>query len=90
VTVTRFVRHPHVLWRRSIDAVLLLPVASDEVITLTGPDAAVWYLLAEPRTVSELAEHLGDVDVAAVGSLVQRLTADHALLAGDAAPGVAV
>jgi hypothetical protein len=87
VTVTRFVRHPHVLWRRSFDAVLLLPVAGDEVITLTGPDAAAWYLLVEPRTVDELAEHLGAVDVAAIENLVQRLAADRALLAGDAPPG---
>jgi hypothetical protein len=47
-----------VLWRRSLDAVVLLPVGHDDVLTLAGTGPAVWELLAEWRTVENLVEVL--------------------------------
>jgi hypothetical protein len=53
-----------VAWRRSLDAVVLLPPAAPEPVSLAGTAALVWDLLAEPASVSELvdalAEHFGD------------------------------
>ncbi|MDQ1430089.1 MAG: hypothetical protein QOF40_691 [Actinomycetota bacterium] len=51
-------RRPDVLWRRSLDAVVLLAEDAEEPINLaaTGPD--VWELLAEPRTLDALVDVL--------------------------------
>ena len=48
-------RRPDVLVRRSLDALVLLPVEGDEVLTLAGTGPEVWDLLAEPRSLDELA-----------------------------------
>ena len=53
-------RREDVLWRRSLDAVILLPVDIDEPLTLPGTGASVWDLLAEPATVAELVAILAD------------------------------
>ena len=52
---TRWRRRPDVLWRRSLDTVLLLPAATEDVVTLAGTGPAVWELLAEWRTLDDLA-----------------------------------
>jgi hypothetical protein len=48
-----------VLWRRSLDAVLVVPrAAAREPVTLAGTGPAVWELLATPASVAELADEL--------------------------------
>ena len=54
MTAHRFVRDPHVLWRRTLDAVLVLPPNADAAELVTDPGPALWSLLLEPRTVDEL------------------------------------
>jgi hypothetical protein len=93
VSSERVARHPHVLWRRSLDAVLVLPLAGDEPVVLTGSDVALWQLLLEPRTIEELCDLLddanGDVapDVGDVRDVVDRLLACGALLTDGSASG---
>jgi hypothetical protein len=74
VTV-RLRRRPDVLWRRSLDAVVILPVGADDVLTLAGTGPAVWELLSEWRTAEDLVEQLA----AAYGS-------DPALVDADLRP----
>ena len=58
MTTNRIRRRPDVLWRRSLDAVVLLPTGADDVLTLAGTGPAVWELLAEWRTYDDLVENL--------------------------------
>jgi hypothetical protein len=53
-------RCPEVLWRRSLDAVVLLPPDADDPVALPGTGAAVWDLLAEPVTLPDLVATLTD------------------------------
>jgi Coenzyme PQQ synthesis protein D (PqqD) len=79
----RIRRRPGVLWRRSLDAVVLLPPGTPDVITLAGTGPAMWQLLAEWRSEDELAEVLA----AAYGSSPDVVARDlgPALRALDAA-----
>jgi hypothetical protein len=72
VTVRRWHRHPHVLWRRSLDAILVLPRGSAEPVTLTGTGPEIWELLEEPCST--------DVMVAV---LAERHAADPVVVTGD-------
>jgi hypothetical protein len=54
-------RRDDVLWRRSLDAVIVLPVGADEPLTLPGTGAAVWDLLEEPASLAELVAALAEV-----------------------------
>jgi hypothetical protein len=56
----RWRRRPDALWRRSLDAVIVLPVGADEPLTLAGTGPALWELLAEPCTVAQLAAVLAE------------------------------
>ena len=58
MTAGRIRRRPDVLWRRSLDAVVLLPAGAEDVLTLAGTGPAVWELLAEWRTYDDLVENL--------------------------------
>ena len=58
MTRHRLRRRPDVLWRRSLDAVVLLPSGADDVVTLAGTGPALWELLAEWRTVDDLVATL--------------------------------
>ena len=58
MTTIRWRRRPGVLWRRSLDAVVLLPPEADDVLTLAGTGPEIWELLAEWRTVADLVEIL--------------------------------
>ena len=72
-------RRDDVLWRRSLDAVIVLPVGADEPSTLPGTGAIVWDLLEEPATVAELVAILADAyeeDPAVVDHDVRALLAD--------------
>ncbi len=53
-------RRDDVLWRRSLDAVILLPVGVDDPMTLPGTGASVWDLLEEPASLAELVAILAD------------------------------
>ena len=64
---SRYCRSPHVLWRRSLDAVVLLPLgpalddralAGGEPLAIGGSGPAVWALLTEARTADEMAARL--------------------------------
>jgi len=81
MTPTRLHRAPHVLWRRTLDTVLLLPPGIDEPFVLAGTGPALWELLAEPRALDDLvavlaAAYEADPDVVAadVAPTVDRLT----------------
>lgn len=76
MTAPRLRRRPDVLWRRSLDAVVLLPTGADDVITLAGTGPALWELLAEWRTAEDLVEILA----AAFGAEVGAVAADVAPL----------
>lgn len=54
----RLRRRPDVLWRRSPDAVLLLPPGASEPVTLTGTGLDLWDLLAVPTSSADLARVL--------------------------------
>jgi hypothetical protein len=72
MTAVRIRRRPDVLWRRSLDSVVVLPAGADEVITLAGTGPAVWELLAEWRTRDDIVEALAR----AYGSTVAVVSAD--------------
>jgi hypothetical protein len=80
-TMPRYRRHPDVLWRRSLDAVLVLPHAGREPLTLGGAGPEIWVLLGVPWSLDDLVTHLSeghaadrDVIAADVGRLLQQLT----------------
>ncbi len=58
MTAARFRRRPDVLWRRSLDTVVLLPAAADDVVTLAGTGVDVWELLDTWRTTEAIAQLL--------------------------------
>ncbi len=72
MTPPSYRRRPDVLWRRSLDAVVLLPLSAEEVVTIGGTGADVWELLETWRTVDGLAQ-----------SLSQRYEADEAIVYRD-------
>jgi hypothetical protein len=53
-----FRRRPDLLWRRSLDAVMLLPAGADDVITIAGTGVDAWELLDTWRTVEALTDLL--------------------------------
>ena len=57
----RWRRRADVLWRRAVDAVVLLPVGADDPVLLPGTGAAVWELLEQPATLDELLAALREV-----------------------------
>ena len=73
----RLRRKTDVLWRRSLDAVLVLPPSTAEPLTLAGTGPEVWELLAEEPSMSDLARELAT-----------RYDADAAIVEADLAPVV--
>ena len=58
-------RGPAVLWRRSLDAVLVLSPGVDDPLTLAGAGTGLWDLLAAPTSTDDLVDALAaqyDVD----------------------------
>ena len=82
---TRVRRRPDVLWRRSLDAVVLLPARAEEVTTIVGTGPAVWELLAEWRTEEDLVAVLAEAYEADPGQVAADL---HPLLGELEAIGV--
>jgi hypothetical protein len=72
---TAWRRRAAVLWRRTLNAVVLLPVEGGEVLTLVGTGTEIWELLAEPRTLESLVAVLADAHAA-----------DPAVVSADVAP----
>jgi hypothetical protein len=60
---SRLCRSEGVVWRRTMEGVVVLPAHAAEPIALLGPAANMWEMLAEPLTAAELiaalAEHYG-------------------------------
>ena len=56
----RYTRRERVLWRRSGDAVVLLPADGSQVFTLEGSGVDLWQLLAEPIALDEAASALAN------------------------------
>ncbi|MCC5947006.1 MAG: PqqD family protein [Nitriliruptoraceae bacterium] len=54
VDAARWQRHPHALWRRSSDRVLVLPDGADDALLLDGAAAILWLLLDRPVTFDEI------------------------------------
>jgi hypothetical protein len=69
-----FRRRADVLWRRSLDAVVVLPIDAEDPITVAGTGVDVWELLDTWRTVEGIAE-----------LLAPRYDADPDVVAGDVA-----
>jgi hypothetical protein len=67
-----------VLWRRSLDAVVLLPTGADDVVTLAGTGVDVWELLDTWRSPEALGALLAD----AYGADPAEVEADVGLLLG--------
>src|SRR5262249_6555753 len=54
-------RRDDVLWRRPLDAVILMPEGGPGPVTLPGTGAAVWDVLEVPSTLTELVATLAEV-----------------------------
>jgi hypothetical protein len=54
----RVQRRRDVLWRRALDAVVLLPPGHTDPVTLAGSGPDVWALLVKPTSVGEIASRL--------------------------------
>ena len=67
-------RRDDVLWRRSLDAVILLPSGADEPVTLPDTGAIVWDLLEEPATFDDLVATLAEVYGAEAGVIAADIT----------------
>src|SRR5262249_47364205 len=72
VTEPRYHRRADVLWRRSLDAVVLLPKDAAEPLTLAGTGPDLWELLADTRAEAEVVE-----------ALAARYRADSGTVAND-------
>ena len=62
----RWQRSPHVLWRRSLDAVLLVAPGTATPRALTDLGPVVWALLAEERSIESVMATLlesGDLGI---------------------------
>ena len=65
MNAARWSRLPDALWRRSLDAVIVLGTSSPEPVTLSATAPEVWELLATPTTFRDLVlelsrRHAGD------------------------------
>jgi Coenzyme PQQ synthesis protein D (PqqD) len=84
VNEVRLRRKTDVLWRRSLDAVLVLPRGTVELLTLFGSGPEVWDLLAKPISMEHLVRELAtrhDANPAVVeadlGPVINRLGASE-------------
>lgn len=57
----RIRRRPDVLWRRSLDAVVLLPPNAADTYTMAGTGPVLWELLTEWRTRDDLVSVLAEL-----------------------------
>jgi len=71
----RWCRGAGVLWRHSLDAVLLLPPGAPDPVTLAGTGCALWELLEGSASTAEL-----------IAALAIRFDAEPAAVASDLEP----
>ena len=74
----RWRRGPAVLWRRSLEAALVLSPGVDEPLTLARTGADLWDLLAEPTPIDDL-----------VAALAARYGAEPSVVTADVVPVLA-
>jgi hypothetical protein len=67
-------RGPGVLWRRTLRGVLISVLEDPEPFLVTTPGDAVWELLEEPRTRTELVAELSEM----FDTATERIDADIA------------
>ena len=58
--LTTWHRAEGVVWRRTMDGIVVLPGHGQEPIALLGAAASMWELLAEPLTAEELVAALAE------------------------------
>lgn len=68
-----WVRAEGVLWRESVDGLLVLQPGSDEVILLEGSASLLWTVLEEPVELEEAAETLAHVHATGVETIAEDL-----------------
>jgi hypothetical protein len=64
-------RRADVLWRATLDGVLIRPLGADELTKLAGTGRALWAALDEPATFDEVCERLAaghDADAASIAA----------------------
>jgi hypothetical protein len=69
---TRWVRASDVVWRASLDRVIVSPPGSQRVLTLTGTATELWFALAEPTTLNALSAAMTEI----YSSTSDNITAD--------------
>lgn len=57
----RWIRSPEVVWRTSLERIVLLPPGAHDPTVVTGPGAVVWLLTEEPMTTEEIVSQLARV-----------------------------
>ena len=57
-TATAWCRAESVLWRRTLDGVVVLPAGGGDPVALRGPAATIWERLAEPCSTTDLVAML--------------------------------
>jgi Coenzyme PQQ synthesis protein D (PqqD) len=65
------IRRADVLWRDTLDAVLVRPPGADEVVKLAGTGRALWAALEEPLIFADLCDVLAethDAETAAIAA----------------------
>jgi hypothetical protein len=84
----RYQRAESALWRRSSDAVVVLPLGTRDVFTLRGSGSVLWEILARARTLDEAAHSLGqtfgrpaDAIAAEIEPVLQELVRRRAVVA---------
>ena len=59
--MSTFVRAHDVLWRMTMDGILILSRNSDEAMHIVGSTSELWDLLAQPHTAEELVTQLATI-----------------------------
>ena len=78
---SRWIRRRDVIWRRTADAVLVLPLDADEPFALAGSGPMVWDLLERPLAPDDIAPRLAR----STGANVQVIADQLATLLADLA-----
>jgi hypothetical protein len=80
--MTRFVRDPLSLSRRTLEAVVVLPPGCSDAVVVTGVGPAIWALTRDPLSLDELAAALDvpEDELPSVANAVARLVGCGALL----------
>lgn len=58
--LVRYRRAAGVVWRQAHGSVFVLPDAGGDVVVLTGTGEELWWLLAEPMTIDQVAHRLAE------------------------------